>query len=81
MAAAELAQVIRRRIPNANPTLEADLSACEEAAWGETVNPRQALKLLQILHDREQELIAAQKLRSHDLNFEGIHSKQHERAS
>jgi hypothetical protein len=67
MAAAELAQAIRRRIPNANPSLEADLSACEEAAWGETVNPREALKLLQTLHDRQQELIAAQKLRGHDL--------------
>ncbi len=67
MSAAELAAVIRRRFPNTDPGLEADLTACEEAAWGETINPREALKLLQTLHDRQQKLIAAQKLRGHDL--------------
>jgi hypothetical protein len=81
MAAAELAQAIRRRIPNVDPSLEADLAACEEAAWGETVNPREALKLLQTLHDRRQELISAQKHRGHAIDFEDIHSTQQERAS
>jgi hypothetical protein len=50
MSATELAEVIRRRFPRADDSLEADLAACEEAAWGETVNPRQALKLIQLLH-------------------------------
>jgi len=81
MSAAELAQVIRRRFPNSDPGLEADLAACEEAAWGEMINPREALKLLQALHDHRQRLIAAQKLRGHDLHFEDIHPTQQERAS
>jgi hypothetical protein len=81
VSAAELAEAIRRRFPNSDPGLEADLAACEEAAWGETINPREALKLLQTLHDRQQNLIAAPKLRGHNLNFEGIHSTQQERAS
>jgi hypothetical protein len=81
MGAAELAAAIRRRFPNSDSSLEADLAACEEAAWGETINPREALKLLQTLHDHGQKLVAAQKLRGHDLHFEGIHSTQQERAS
>jgi hypothetical protein len=81
MGAAELAQVIRRRFPNSDPGLETDLAACEEAAWGETISPREALKLLQTLHDRRQKLVAAQKLRGHDLHFEDIRSTPQERAS
>jgi hypothetical protein len=81
MSAAELAVAIRRRFPNADPSLEADLAAAEEAAWGETIDPREALKLLQTLHDHRQKLVAAQKLRGHDLNFEGIYSTQQKRAS
>ena len=79
--AAELAKVIRRRFANADPGLEADLAACEEAAWGETIDPREALKLLQTLHDHRQKLIAAQKLRGRDPHFEDIHSTPQERAS
>jgi len=79
--AAELAKVIRRRFQNADPGLEADLAACEEAAWGETIDPREALKLLQTLHDHRQKLIAAQKLRGRDPHFEDIHSTPQERAS
>jgi hypothetical protein len=56
MGAAELATVIRRRFPHAEASLEADLVACEEAAWGETVNPRQALKLIQTLHGHYEKL-------------------------
>ena len=47
MGAAELAAVIRRRFPRPTRSLEADLAACEEAAWGETIEPREALKLVQ----------------------------------
>jgi hypothetical protein len=50
MSAAELAAVIRRRFPKADESLEADLAACEDAAWGEAANPREALKLIQTLH-------------------------------
>jgi hypothetical protein len=56
MSAAELAAVIRRRFPQAGADLEADLAACEEAAWGDAVNPRQALKLIQTLHGHYQKL-------------------------
>jgi len=50
MPMAELAAVLRRRFPQTDETLEADLAACEEAAWGETVTPREALALIQKLH-------------------------------
>jgi uncharacterized protein DUF4350 len=50
MGAAELGSAIRRRFPNVSPSLEADLVACEDAGWSESVEPRVALKLLQALH-------------------------------
>jgi hypothetical protein len=56
MDATELAAVIRRRFPQADASLEADLAACEEAAWGETANPRHALKLIQSLHGHYEKL-------------------------
>jgi hypothetical protein len=56
MGATELAAVIRRRFPRADLGLEADLTACEEAAWGETVDSRQALKLIQSLHGHYEKL-------------------------
>jgi hypothetical protein len=56
MSAAELAAVIRRRFPQADASLEADLAACEEAAWSESANPRQALKLIQSLHGHYEKL-------------------------
>jgi hypothetical protein len=61
MGADELAVVIRRRFPRADASLEADLTACEEAAWGETVDPRQALKLIQSLHGHYEKLKEAVK--------------------
>ena len=56
MSAAELAAAIRRRFPQADASLEADLAACEEAAWAETANPHQALKLIQTLHGHYEKL-------------------------
>ncbi len=56
MGAEELSAVIRRRFPRADANLEADLAACEEAAWGETVDSRQALKLIQSLHEHYEKL-------------------------
>jgi hypothetical protein len=58
LGAAELAAAIRRRFPGVDAALEEDLAACEEAAWGETVNPRQALKLVQTLHLYQEQLAA-----------------------
>jgi hypothetical protein len=61
MGAVELAAVIRRRFPKADASLEADLAACEEAAWGETANPKHALKLIQSLHGHYEKLMEAAK--------------------
>jgi hypothetical protein len=68
LGAAELAVVIRRRFPGIDAELEADLAACEDAAWGETVSSRQALKLVQTLHRYQEQLaamatLAGQRLR------------------
>jgi hypothetical protein len=65
MDATELAAVIRRRFPGADDRLEADLAACEEAAWGETANPRQALKLIQSLHGHYEKLKEAARPDGH----------------
>lgn len=59
MAAADLAAVLRSRFPKAGAALETDLAACEEASWGETIAPREALKLIQKLHAHLDELSAA----------------------
>ncbi len=52
--AIELAAVLRRRFPAADEALEvdleADLAACEEAARNEMIRPREALRLVQVLH-------------------------------
>jgi hypothetical protein len=87
MSAAELALVIRRRFPHADADLEADLAACEEAAWSDGANPRQALKLIQTLH-RHRELLHAAARSGSFAAVEGagqstneIPSKKHERAS
>ncbi len=81
MGAAELALAIRRRFPHADASLEADLAACEDAAWGETVTPREALKLLQTLHGHQEELIPAPKSGGQTQKPKDIHSTQQERAS
>jgi len=81
MSSAELAAVIRRRFPGADASLEADLAACEEAAWGETVEPRQALKLIQTLHTHQQALHDAAKPGYLTPKSQDIHSNQQERAS
>jgi len=62
ISAAELCAIIRTRFPLSDPTLEADLAACEEASWSETTTPREALRLIQMLHGHREKLIAAAKL-------------------
>jgi uncharacterized protein DUF4350 len=59
MGASELAAAIRRRFPHIDSSLEADLLACEDASWSETVDPRVALKLIQGLHAQQNKLDAA----------------------
>jgi hypothetical protein len=61
MSAIELAAVIRRRFPQVAAALESDLAACEEAAWDETIQPRQALKLIQTLDGHYDKLKQAGK--------------------
>jgi len=81
MGAEELAAAIRRRFPGADPSLEADLAACEDAGWGETVTPREALKLIQTLYRHEESIRAAAKPGAPIQKSENTHSKQQERAS
>ena len=54
--AEELAAAIRRRFPDADPALEADLAACENARLNEKIEPRGALKMIQLLHHHRQML-------------------------
>jgi hypothetical protein len=61
MGASELAAAIRRRFPHIDSSLEAELLACEDASWSETVEPRVALKLIQALHAQQSKLDAAAK--------------------
>jgi len=81
MSAVELSSLIRRRFPQADADLEADLAACEEAAWAESANPRQALKLVQMLHRRYRELLAAANPGTIAAHHQDIHSNSQERAS
>ena len=59
MDAAELAGVLRRRFPTVGPELESDLIACEEAAGNESITPREALRLVQLLERHTAQLEAA----------------------
>jgi len=61
LGAAELALAIRRRFPLADASLEADLAACEEASWGESIPPRRALQLVQSLHRHQEQLAVLAK--------------------
>jgi hypothetical protein len=81
MSAVELGTILRRRFPQSDADLEADLAACEEAAWAETANPRHALKLVQMLHRRYQQLAAAAKPGEIVAHSQEIHSNPQERAS
>jgi hypothetical protein len=71
LGAAELAAMLRSRFPKIDASLEADLAACEEAAWSETAEPRHALRLVQKLHDYEEQLaaMAAQSQRARGLRW------------
>ena len=77
--AAELAGIIRRRFPLADASLEADLKAAEDASWGEAIEPRQALKLIQALHAQQKKLDEA--ARPGAARNQDSHTIQQERAS
>jgi hypothetical protein len=81
VGAVELAAAIRRRFPHAPDRLEDDLAACEDAAWGDSVEPRPALKLIQALHAHQRWLDEAAKPgnRASRPNEDQFHSQ--ERAS
>lgn len=81
MSSADLAAVIRRRYPGADAALETDLAACQEAAWGESISPREALKLIQTLYAHQEKLRVAARSGRPTLKSEDIHSHRQERAS
>ncbi len=85
MSAAELAVVIRRRFPRIDDKLEADLAACEEAAWSDAIHHKQALKLIQTLHGHSKNLKEAAKPGSQSgaqaAQFEKNHTEPQERVS
>jgi hypothetical protein len=57
ISAEELAAAIRRRFPDADPSLEEDLRSCEDATRNEKIDPRAALKAIQTLHHHRQLLM------------------------
>jgi hypothetical protein len=61
MNAGEVAAALRRRFPSADPALEADLAASEEAAGNDEINPREALRLVQLLDHHRAQLDALAK--------------------
>jgi hypothetical protein len=58
MNAKELSAALRRRFPQADEGLEADLAACEEAGMNDKLIPKRALALVQAL-DRHAAMLAA----------------------
>jgi hypothetical protein len=81
MAAADLAATLRRRFPQIDSSLEADLAACEEAAWSDSIAPNDALKLIQNLHAHQEKITAAAKPGVTFAIPENIHPSKQERAS
>jgi hypothetical protein len=81
MNAAELAATIRRRFPEADATLEADLADCEEAAEDEELQPHAALKLTQKLHRHHEDLLDAVRRGRKQGRSTHTHSEKQERAS
>jgi hypothetical protein len=81
MGASELAEAIRRRFPHADPALEADLAAAEDATWTESLEPRAALKLVQALAAHQQKLAEAARPGHAAANDHDTDSTTQERAS
>lgn len=66
-SADELAEMLRRRFPAAEASLEADLAACELGAQDENLPARQALALLQSLDRHYQTVNAATSMTSESI--------------
>lgn len=82
MTAAELGEALRRRFPQMDAELEADLAACEEAAGNEAIAPREALKMIQKLHGLGEGLRAAARPgATFEVAERVLHSKEQEGAS
>lgn len=80
-SAIELAAIIRRRFPQAGADMEADLAACEDAAWGDAIHPRQALKLIQSLDVHYKNLLhAIRPGKQPAAQFKNMQSEPKERA-
>ena len=81
MDAAELAAVLRRRFPAADAALETDLAACEEAANNDTLNAREALRIIQLLSAHWDRLKAEAGPQRNGLELAINNEANHERAS
>ncbi|MGA8739857.1 MAG: DUF4350 domain-containing protein [Terracidiphilus sp.] len=81
VSAEELAAAIRRRFPSADTSLEADLATCEEARLNEKIEPRAALKIIQLLHRHRQMLAEASKLGNKSTAVVSTDSTRNERPS
>ena len=81
MAAADLAATLRRRFPQVDATLDADLAACEEATLNDSIAPHEALKLIQKLHAYQEKITAAAKPGASFAIPKDIHPSKQERAS
>jgi hypothetical protein len=58
MDAAEVAAVVRRRFPQVDQSLDADLTACEQAATKDALHPKEGLRLVQLLASHAERLDA-----------------------
>jgi hypothetical protein len=79
--AAELAAVLLSRFPSADAALETDLAACEEGARNEMIRPREALRLVQLLHHHLDRLQTAAKQHAQSATIELNLYERHEKAS
>jgi len=59
MDAAEIAAMLQRRFPGVDDGLETDLRECEEAAGADSLHPKEALRLVQLLAAHMEKLKAA----------------------
>ncbi len=80
--AATLAATLQRRFPGLDASLEADLKACEDAAGADAVQPKEALRLVQLLaaHMEKLKTAARPAVLSAVITDEEVHLPSQERA-